>query len=106
MFRTAYNHIRRSPYQAFAAIMIMMVTFFAVSVFTFLIIDSSKVIDYFESIPRVTSFFKNEAKQEDIDALKNQLMATGKIDSIKFVSKQDALAIYKEQHKSDPLLLD
>lgn len=106
MFRTTYNHIRRSPYQAFAAIMIMMVTFFAVSVFTFLILGSSKVIDYFESIPRVTAFFKDNAKQADIDALKAQLLATGKIDAIKFVSKQDALAIYKNQHKSDPLLLD
>lgn len=106
MFKTAYYHIRRSPYQAFAAILIMMVTFFAVSVFTFLILGSSKVIDYFESIPRVTAFFKNDTKQEDIDGLRSQLIGTGKVDSIKFVSKEDALAIYKEQHKSDPLLLD
>lgn len=106
MFKTAYHHIRRSPYQAFAAILIMMVTFFAVSVFTFLILGSSTVISYFESIPRVTAFFKNDAKQADIDALKVQLLNSDKIESIKFVSKQDALNIYKEQHKSDPLLLD
>src|SRR5579883_582589 len=106
MFKTAYHHIRRSPYQAFAAILIMMVTFFAVSVFTFLILGSSTVINYFESIPRVTAFFKQDAQQADIDNLKSQLLATGKIDSIKFVSKNDALAIYKQQHKSDPLLLD
>lgn len=106
MFKTAYYHIRRSPYQAFAAILIMMVTFFAVSVFAFLILGSSTIINYFESIPRVTAFFKNDAKQTDIDLLKSQLLASGKIESIKFVSKEDALNIYKQQHKSDPLLLD
>ena len=106
MFRTAYNHIRRSPYQAFAAIMIMMVTFFAVSVFTFLIVGSSKVIDYFESIPRASIFFNNDTKQADIDAFKGQLLATNKIESIKFVSQQDAYTIYKQQHKSDQLGLD
>ena len=106
MFKTAYYHIRRSPYQAFAAILIMMVTFFAVSVFAFLILGSSTIITYFESIPRVTAFFKNDAKQTDIDLLKSQLLASGKIESIKFVSKEDALNIYKQQHKSDPLLLD
>jgi|SRR5579871_1033993 len=106
MFRTTYNHIRRSPYQAFAAILIMMVTFFAVSVFTFLILGSSTIINYFESIPRVTAFFKDDAQQQDIDALKASLLASGKVEDIKFVSKDDALAIYKEQHKSDPLLLD
>lgn len=105
-FKTTYHHIRRSPYQTVAAILIMMVTFLAVSVFTFLIIGSSKVISYFESKPQVTAFFKDEAKPEDIDNLKSQLQASGKIAQMKYVSKQDALQIYKEQNKNDPLLLD
>lgn len=106
MFKTAYHHIRRSPYQAFAAILIMMVTFFAVTVFTFLILGSSVVITYFESIPRVTAFFKTDAKQADIDALKSQLLTNGKIESIKVVSHQDAFSIFKKQHKEDTLMLD
>lgn len=104
--KTTWHHVRRSPYQALAAIMIMIVTFLAVSVFTILILGSSKIITYFESKPQVTAFFKDEAKQEDIDSLKNQLQATGAVASVKFVSKQEALQIYKEQNKSDPLLLD
>lgn len=106
MFKTAYHHIRRSPYQAFAAIIIMMVTFFAVSIFAFLILGSSKVITYFESIPRVTAFFKNDAKQADIDALKSQLLATEKVESIKFVSKEDAFGIFKQKNKAKPLFMD
>lgn len=104
--RTTWHHVRRSPYQALAAIMIMVVTFLAVSVFTILILGSSKVINYFESKPQVTAFFKDEAKQEDIVALEKQLESTGQVASVKYVSKQEALQIYKEQNKSDPLLLD
>ncbi len=104
--KTTWHHVRRSPYQALAAIMIMVVTFLAVSVFTILILGSSKVITYFESKPQVTAFFKDEAKQEDIDALEKQLQSSGQVASVKFVSKQEALQIYKEQNKSDPLLLD
>lgn len=104
--KTAWKNIRRSPYQAMAAILIMTLTFLAISFFTFLLVGSSKVINYFESKPQVTAFFRNEAKQADIDQLKNQLQATGKIASIKFVSKDEALKIYKEQNKNDPLLLD
>src|SRR5258708_29429629 len=103
---TMWNHIRRSPYQALAAILIMMLTFLAVSVFTILIIGSSKVITYFESKPQVTAFFKDDAKQDAIDSLKNDLTATGKVSSMKFVSKQQALQIYREQNKNDPLLLE
>ena len=104
--KTAWKNIRRSPYQAMAAILIMTLTFLAISFFTFLLVGSSKVINYFESKPQVTAFFRNEAKKEDINQLENQLQATGKISSIKFVSKDEALKIYKEQNKNDPLLLD
>lgn len=104
--KTAWKNIRRSPYQALAAILIMTLTFLVISFFTFLLVGSSKVITYFESKPQVTAFFINEAKQADINALENQLHATGKVASIKFVSKDEALKIYKEQNKNDPLLLD
>ena len=104
--KTTWTNIRRSPYQAFAAILIMMLTFLVVSFFTFLIGGSSKIVNYFESKPQVTAFFKNEAKQSDINALENTLQSTGKIASVKYVSKNDALKIYREQNKNDPLLLD
>jgi cell division transport system permease protein len=104
--KTAWKNIRRSPYQALAAILIMTLTFLVISFFTFLLVGSSKVITYFESKPQVTAFFRNEAKQSDINVLENQLHATGKVASIKFVSKDEALKIYREQNKNDPLLLD
>lgn len=104
--KTTWTNVRRSPYQAFAAILIMMLTFLAVSFFTFLIGGSSKIINYFESKPQVTAFFKSDAKQSDINALENSLQASGKIASVKFVSKDEALKIYRQQNKNDPLLLD
>lgn len=104
--KTTWNHIRRSPYQAFAAILVMMQTFFLISVFSFIIGGSTSIIQYFESIPQVSAFFRDEAKPEEINALKEQLKATGKVSSIKYVSKQDALRIYQSQFKEDPLLLE
>ncbi|HYM64866.1 MAG TPA: permease-like cell division protein FtsX [Candidatus Sulfotelmatobacter sp.] len=104
--KTAWKNIRRSPYQALAAILIMTLTFLAVSFFAFILFGSSQIISYFESKPQVTAFFRNEAKQDEINSLENKLSATGIVSSIKFVSKQDALKIYKEQNKNDPLLLD
>lgn len=103
---TTIRHIRRSPYQAIAAILIMTVTFVTISVFTFLILGSSKIISYFESKPQVTAFFKDTAKQENIRALEDQLRQSGKVSKMKFISKDQALKIYKQQNKSDPLLLD
>lgn len=105
-FKTTWRNIRRSPYQAFAAVLVMTLTFLFISFFTFLLFGSAKAISYFESRPQVTAFFRNEVKQADIDNLKSELMATNKVASAKFVSKQDALKIYREQNKNDPLLLE
>ncbi len=104
--KSSLRNIRRSPYQAFAAVLIMMLTFLTISFFTFLLTGSSRVINFFESKPQVTAFFKNETKQNDINALESQVKNTGKVSSVRFVSKQEALKIYREQNKDDPLLLD
>jgi len=104
--RTSWKHIRRSPYQALAAVFIMMFTFLAMSVFSFIVFGSSTVIKYFESKPQVTAFFKNDATQQNISQLENDLQATGKVSHVRFISKKEAVQIYKEQNKDDPLLLD
>ncbi len=105
-FKTTFRHLRRSPYQAFAAVLIMTVTFVAISIFTFLILGSSKIISYFESKPQVTAFFKDTAKPENITALEDQLRTSGKVSKMRFISKDEALKIYRQQNKNDPLLLD
>ncbi len=104
--KTTWRRIRRSPYQAIAAILIIIQTFIVVSLFSLIVVGSSKIINYFESKPQVYVFFRDEAKQEEINTLKEQLGATNKIASIKSVSKQEALQIYRQQNKDDPLLLD
>lgn len=104
--KTSWKHIRRTPYQALIAVCIMSLTFLAISFFTFIVLGSTAVIQYFESKPQVTAFFKDEAKQSEIDELQKSIEQTGKVSKVRFTTKKEALQIYKEQNKSDPLLLD
>jgi len=54
----------------------------------------------------VTAFFKDEVELDQVDILKAKLVQTGKISQTKYISKEEALAIYREQNKDDPLLLE
>ncbi len=103
---STWKYMRRTPYQALAAIFIMTQTFVVISLFTFVIYGSARIINYFESQPQVTAFFKDEATQAEIDALGQDLKNSGQVAELRFVSKAEALAIYREQNKSDPLLTD
>ena len=106
MISTVSKYVRRSPYQALSAALIMSLTFFAITVFSILTILSIRFISYFETRPQLTVFFKDSATREEIRDLDKKLSDTGKTSSIKYVSKEEALAIYREQNKSDPILLD
>jgi len=105
-FSNTWRHIRRSPYQAFAAISVMTLTFLVSGMFFLLSVGSTIVLKYFEQKPQIIIFFKDTKKEADVNELQDRLKLMDKVASVKFVSKEDALAIYKEQYKNDPLLLE
>lgn len=104
--QTVAKYIRRSPYQSIAAVLIMSLTFLSIAVFSILTIVSVRVIDYFETRPQLSVFFKQDISSDEINKLRQQLEGTGKAQAIRYVSQEEALAIYKQQNQGDPLLLD
>lgn len=106
LIQITWKHIRRSPYQALAALIIMVLTFFVISMFALLSFGSEKILNYFETRPQITAFLKDEITEGEIETLKARLAETGKVASLKYISKEEALAIYREQNKDDPLLLE
>jgi len=98
--------MRRTPYQALAAILIMFLTFLISMVFVLTAGGFQIVLRYFETRPQVTAFLKDEATSSQVDAIKAKLAQTGKVKEVRYVSKEEALSIYREQNKNDPLLLE
>lgn len=102
-----WQHMRRSPYQAAAAVMIMILTISVGLVFFLLSLGSQKLLTYLEQKPQVIAFFNDTVTREDqIKETADKLHETNKAVSIEFISKEQALQIYKERNKSDPLLLE
>lgn len=100
------RNIRRTPFQAIAAFMMMFLTFLALQTFVILATGSQASLRYFESKPQVIAFFKEGTTDADISAIENALSQEERVTKTKFVSKNDALAIYRERNKKDPALLE
>ncbi|KKQ67286.1 MAG: hypothetical protein US86_C0001G0213 [Candidatus Daviesbacteria bacterium GW2011_GWA2_38_24] len=100
------RNIRRAPYQALTASMVMFLTFLVVSVFLLIALGSQKILQYYESKPQAIAFFKDGTTDSDINLIKESLVATGKVTNLKYISKQEALEIYKERNKDKPILLE
>lgn len=105
-FHTTLKHIRRSPYQSLAAIFMTTVTFFIVSIFALVVLGAHSMLAYFESRPQVTAFFKDETQPSDVDSLKSNISRSITVEAMRYISKDDALEIYKKQNEGNPLLLE
>jgi len=102
--KTALSNIRRSPFQALTAIVALSVTFFVATLVSILMYSSAQVLKYFETRPQVIVFLKQDASADKIDSLKAKLEKDNKVKDLKFVSKEQALEIYKNVTSNNPLL--
>lgn len=105
---SAWRRISRSPYKTLAAVSIMTMTLFLASVFIILAAGSQVLLKYFETRPQINAFFASDyvPPAQEIALITSRLEATGLVDQINYISKEDALAIYKDLNQSDPLLLE
>lgn len=98
--------IRRTPYQSLSAIILTTFTFFSISILTLAILGTYRMLGYFESRPQVTAFFTDSATAEDAEELKVTIERAVPIDQANFVSKEEALELYRNQNQDNPLLLE
>ncbi len=102
--KTAFDYIKRSPFQAMAAITVLTLTFFVATILAVLVYSSSNVLRYFETRPQVIAFLKSSVTDEQVVGLQNKLTGDGRVKSVKYVPKEEALAIYQKATADNPLL--
>ncbi|MGD8744411.1 MAG: permease-like cell division protein FtsX [Candidatus Woesebacteria bacterium] len=105
-FKTAWDSIRRAPFQALAAVVVLSITFFVATILSFLVYSSNNLIRYFETRPQVIAFIKDDADTEEVQVLQNRLILDERVEDVNFVSKEMALEIYKKATSDDPLLTE
>jgi cell division transport system permease protein len=106
--RVAWARISRAPYQTLAAVSIMTMTLFLASIFFLLAAGSQAILRYFETRPQVNAYFSADylPQVQEINQIKAKVESTGLVSQFKYVTKEDALKLYRELNKSDPLLLE
>lgn len=98
--------VRRTPYQSFATFFSLFFTLFLSLAVFFTLTFLYGMLGYIESRPQVTVYFQTQTTETDILKIKDELLSGGKVLSAKYVSKNDAYALYKNINKDNPLLLE
>ena len=63
-------------------------------------------LSYVETKPEVTVYFDTKTKEADILKIRDTMTKSGKVSDINYTSQEDALKIYRELNKDNPLLLE
>lgn len=103
--KTALNNIRRSPFQALAAIFVISLTLFIIGVFGLVTLGSRSLLLSFETKPQVIAYLKDDHNMTQVASLINTLVTTEGIKGAVYISKEDALNLYKKSVANDPVLL-
>ncbi len=98
--------IKRTPYQSLTSFLVLFFTLFLSLFFFNLTSFFNGILSYVETRPQVTVYFQNPTTEQEIFKIRKEIQASGKTLSINYVSKQEALKIYKELNRNNPLLLE
>jgi len=98
--------IRRTPYQSLSAFLILFFTLFLSLMLFVSLTFLNSILSYLETKPQVTVYFQNKAPENQIFKVRDELMSSGKVLNIKYISKNEAFNIYKQLNKDNPLLLE
>lgn len=98
--------LRRTPYQSLAVFSSLFLTLFLSLLLVFCLNFLYGLLGYVESRPQVTIYFQNETTESSILKVKDDLEKSGKVESVKYMSKNDAYSLYKQLNKDNPLLLE
>ena len=100
------QHVTRNLWQSLMVIIVMTMTFVIAQLFVVVGIAGNQLLGYFEDQPQVTVFFKNEALEDQITQIKKELEKDAQVKEVRYISKEQAVEIYKVQHADDPELLE
>lgn len=100
------KQLRRTPYQTAGVLFALFFSFLILLLFSFSILLLTRLVSYIETQPQVTVYFLKTTAKSDIFRLREELVNTGMVKEANYISQEQALKIYKELNKNEPLLLE
>jgi cell division transport system permease protein len=105
ILRAGILSFSRNAFVSFASVLVMTVTLFTVGVTIFAgVILNSALIELRDKAD-VNVYFTQDAPEERILEMKASLEALPEVASVEYLSREEALAAFRERHKNDQLTL-
>ena len=100
------GNVKREKLLSISNVLIMTITYLLLGVLIYVVALSQTAIRYLERQAQVTVFFEDTFAEPEIFGLRNKLQGDERILEVKYISKDDALKLFTEINKDEPILLE
>ncbi len=104
VLKTGYLSFRRNGWLSAATILVMILVLFVLGDLIFLGAFANTVLNDFESKIDISVYFTKDAGEENILQIKNEISQLPVVAEVKYVSRDEALAMFRERHKANALI--
>lgn len=106
VFRSGLKNLKRQAGFTLATVVIMtMIISLVTFVFLFRETAKSLIADLEESVV-LSIHFKNDLSTEELAAIREELAKVPEIESVEYISKEEALYNFTARHKDDPVIME
>lgn len=106
MWQSLKNYLAKERLMSISNFLVMGVTFLLLGIFIQVVVLSQTMLKYLENQAQITVFFKDEFGEDKINVFKSELESDQRILEVEYISKEQALVIFKEINQDQPVLLE
>ena len=104
ILRTAGQNFWRNIWLSLATLFIMIITLLMMSMLYFANVFGAEVLRSIEKKVDLSVTFKDGVSQEAISAFAAEIESREDVDSIRIISSEEALELFKQRHQDDPFI--
>jgi len=94
----------RNGWISFATVLVMVVTLFVTGTLLLGNVILTSVLDSLEDKVDVTVYFRSDAPEGEVLAVKDSISKLGEVESVEYISREEALTRFSERHKNNALI--
>lgn len=100
--KEAFNNFTRNGWLSLAAVTVMFLSVFVIGALFVMVVASNGVLKDIQNRMNISIYFKPDVAQERITEIKNELSGYAEIQSVEYISKEQALEIFKKNNANVP----
>lgn len=106
IWETLQSYLKKEKLMTLSHFLVMGITFLLLGVFINIVVLSQTMLKYLEDQAQITVFFKDEFGEDKIIPFRDELASDERVTDVTYISKEDALRIFKEINEDQPVLLE